>query len=276
MACRVTFFYEDKGKGIQETWFNQASPDTVRNGFAQEYLEKRLAFADDQMVATYVRLAEATQKNRVEFMSLKNLAGFAGKIEEDGASPTDAILLRWLGMENEPGRMFLHCFPASFLKEDVVVPKGKWQNKLDAWISYMQSPLNQWRLRPTTGNIVANRRPIIDLIPQSPRGFKITTDSVVGLVAGDLVHVGRTGGDMVGAQGRKVVQSVDSVSPVKSFIVGGAKPVGSAAEGAYWVKLTQGSVAIKRGEAVRLTKHNVGAPFALPVGRQAATLSLRR
>lgn len=276
MATKVSFFYEYKGKGITETWINTGSASSVRDTQIKKYLDLRLAFADDDMIATYVRLSDPSAPNRVDFVALANLAGFKGKIEEDGCSPSDAILCRWLGTALEPGRTFLHCFPASFLKEDKVVPKGKWFNKFDAWKDYIISPGNGWRLNSTSGNIVANRKPITNVQFLNPRGYRIYTADVTGLNPGNVVHVGRAGGDCVGIQGRKVVQSVDNVSEAKSFVVGGVKPVGTIADGAYWVKLTLSTPSVGRGEAERLTEHKVGKPFALPAGRQASTLSLRR
>jgi hypothetical protein len=170
--------------------------------------------------------------------------------------------------------MYIHAFPAAFLKEDVVNPNGKWFDKFQAFADYLGSGASPWKLQTYVGNTIANRKSITTAQPMSPRGYLITSGDAVAATPGDVIYVGGVGSEGVGFRGRKVVQTVDGTA--KTLLVGGAKPVGTIGTNAYYCLLTQQINPYRKIFPVKLTERKVGKPSGLPVGRQAATLSLRR
>lgn len=270
---KVTIFYQYKKAGISETLYTDSARDDVPPKI-RDYLNFRFAFADDDFRGLYARISDLADKRRTLFVDLADEPGWVGKITENGASPTDVILFRALSNLGDGHPMFIHAFPAAFLKEDVVNPNGKWFDKFKAFADYLGSAASPWKLQTFTGNTIANRKPIATAFPESPRGFLITTPDAPAAVAGDTIAIGNVSSEGVGYKGRKVVQVVDAGA--KTMLVGGAKPVGIIGTNAYYTVLTQALHPYRKIQPIKLTERKVGKPGGLPVGRQAATLSLRR
>lgn len=272
-ARKVSIFYSYKTAGFSETLYNTRSIPDVKTEIP-EYLKNRLAFGDDQMVAMYARISDMNNPRITDFLDLTNQPGNVGQIAADGCSPDDVILLKMSSTGGRFSHAFIHCFPASFLKENVAVPNGKWFDKLKAWGDYMGSSKAGWGILTAARSGVGARVPIAAAVPVTPRGYVMTVDDASPYSVGQTLSVGGTSKDSFGYQGRKQVLSVSVGN--KTVLVGGAKPIGAIGASAYFNTLTYTVAAIRSVQPVKLTERKCGRPFGLPVGRRPATLSLRR
>jgi len=272
-ARKVSIFYRYKTAGFSETLYNTRSLDDTKSEVTK-YLEKRLAFADDDMEAVYARISDMNNPRSTDFLDLKDTPGMVGKIAEDGCSPDDVILLKSASSGGRSSHFFIHCFPAKFLKQDVVVPNGKWFDLLAAWADYMGSLTAGWGFLAALNPGVASRVSISGAAPQSPRGFWITVEDIAGYTVGQTITVGGASKDSFGYQGRKQILRINVAE--KKFLVGGAKPVGTIGDSAFFNVLTYSIAHMNKIRPVKLTERKAGRPFGLPVGRRQATLSLRR
>lgn len=274
-GSKVQFFYNYKGRGISENLWNSGAPGVVIAGAAQAYLEKRLAMADDDMQCVWVRASDPAVPRKVAFANLFG-KGFNGKLGGNGSAPDDAINLRFVGPNQETGRIFIHCFPAKMVKENVVTDLGDFGTALDAFQNYIKSEAGGWQIfsRRSTGNLAA-RVKIATATPLLPRGFQITTADAQDIARGSLIQVQQCGSAQFGYNGRKVI--VDKTADNKTFVIGGASPVGTvpAGTGYFYVSPTN-AVSIKDSVPVKLTERKTGRVFGEPAGRRGNILSLRR
>lgn len=273
VGTKVSIFYEYKKTGFSETLYNTRSVSETKSEIPN-YLKNRLAFADDDMSATYARISDMNQPRATDFLDLADQPGNTGKQTGDGSSPTDVILLKSTSTGGRSSHFFIHCFPASFIKQNVAVPAGKWGDLLKAWGDYMGSLSAGWGFLAASNPGVPGRIGITAAVPQTPRGCLLSVNDASTVLLGDTITIGGTSKDGFGYSGRKQILNVNLTT--KQLLVGGAGPVGQIGVNAYFTKLTYAIAHMNQIQPVKLTERKVGKPQGLPVGRRSATLSLRR
>jgi Lipase (class 3) len=282
---RVQIFYNYGQAGISEEWFSNKAATDLRATIIPNYLQARMAMAVPQFQFAYARITNPLTPRWVDFLTptdkgvtTMGLLGASNNIKDlpPAGAEDDGALLSRMKLTNGPSaRQFLHGFDQTMTNEGEFTPNSTWKKAYAAYTNFLKNADNG--ILFSFGNPVglAGRLAITGITPTFPRGYTITPKAADLVVApGAVVYVGNVGRSVVGAKGRKIVTSVPAGGA--TFNVGGASPVGEySGAGGYYYIVTPNTAIVNYMSIERLTSHRVGKPYAEPVGRKRALLSLR-
>lgn len=295
--ARVTFFFNYGGNptvniakpsvtrpscGITEdVWTSLTGIASLQN-LVTAYLTARMPLAVDLFSFQYARVSYPLNKRWVDFIGPLQQGGpTQGQLATGsaggpvGSGDEDAVLMRIKLTVGPSGRIFLHGYNARQENEGTFYPDSNWTANFPQFQAFFTTGANQifFLYSPAPGTNPTHK--ISALTPQTPRGFLLTSADGAVPAVGDFISVTGVGRAVGGANGRKIVTTINN--PAGSFTVGGASPIGvwSAPVGGNWVLVNPLSSTYNYSTAERLTSHRVGKPFATSRGRKSARLSLR-
>lgn len=275
---RIEVFYSYRGRGFSECFWtaqNAVKPSDLQP-IVDNYLASRMVLADDDCQATYIRWSR-NPMNRV--FVVKDLTGdnVFGQQKGAGCAPDDVLFVKLNGTALAPatGYFHLHAFPNKNISENLLVLDPVFKAALDSFFNQMPKFTPQILLRSRVPSVPANRVPILQILPDQPRGMHIKGNAAAGVAVGDTVQIRNAGAKQYGMNGYKKVTKLDGADPA-SFYVGGVQPVGSVANGATYEKVTFAATPIDSVQLLRLSKRKTGRPTELPAGRKHNVLSLRQ
>jgi len=268
--------------GITEDVWTTLTGIDAWKGLVSRYLGVRMNIAVDQFSFLYARITNPQTKRWVDWVlpaqqsgPTQGQLGTSSPSGPRGSNDTSAVLMKIKISGGPSGRIFLHAYDGRQGNEGTFTPNSNWSSKFPDYQNFFQDAANQIKFAysPAVGTNPKHR--IATLVPQTPRGYLITSSDGTIPNLGDFLSITGMPRAMQGAGGRKTVTGAND--PAGSFLVGGAQPVGTFPVGsqAFWqlVNPLFGNYAYSAAEY--LTSHRVGRPFAALLGRKKNRLTLR-
>lgn len=265
----------------EDVWTKLTGIGPITN-MISAYLTARMPLAVDQFQFLYARISYPQNKRWVDFVTPLSQGGpTIGQLTTGaangpvGSGDEDCVLMRIKLAVGPSARIFLHGYNARQESEGTFTPDSNWNTYFPQFQAFFANGSWQIFFMYTPAPGTNPRHQIQTLIPQSPRGYLVTSVDGAVPAQGDFLSVTGVPRAVAGANGRKICTMINN--PVGSFTVGGAAPIGTYPAGsqAFWVNVNPLASTYNYSSAERLSSHHVGRPFAAARGRKSARLSLR-